>query len=158
MNRRTISILTFIVLLIMIFLLAIFMGSQSSITQAQQEALQLVEVDYRVDNVNQFYWTTTDASYFSMDFSTDTGERYYAIIEQEGGDTVYYPEADIISEADALAITASEVENPDIMQARLGKYQGDPVWELTLKNDNGTISYYILDAQSGEWIQTISNI
>lgn len=134
------------------------MGSQSSLIQAQDEALLLVGVDHNVDQMNEFYWTTTDATYFSMDFSTESGERYYAIIEQDGGDIVYYQAGEIISEKDALAITASELEAPTILQARLGKYQEDPIWELTLKNDNGTISYYFLDAITGEWIQTISNI
>ena len=44
------------------------------------------------------------------------------------------------------------------MQARLGKMDNRPVWEVTFKDQSGIMSYYYLDATDGEWIQTIANL
>lgn len=158
MTKRTVSILTFITLSIMIALLAIFMQSQVSLNRAQDEALALIGYDHKVSAVNKFYWARTDQATFALDFSDQKGDRYYAIIEREGGDIHYFPEDDLISEQDAKAITAHEMKDSKILQARLGLYDNEPVWEVTLKNKNQTVTYYLLSAEDGEWIQTISNI
>lgn len=60
MKRRTVSILTFILLVVMISLLSVFMASQAHLSRAEEETIALVEVDHTVKKVNQFYWTTTD--------------------------------------------------------------------------------------------------
>ena len=44
------------------------------------------------------------------------------------------------------------------MQARLGMIKDTPVWEITIKNDNNTLTYYYLNAQDGSWLQKIENI
>ncbi|EPH12647.1 hypothetical protein [Facklamia hominis] len=158
MKRRTVSILTFILLVVMISLLSVFMASQAHLSRAEEETIALVEVDHTVKRVNQFYWTTTDQSCFTIDFIDDQAERFYAIVEREGGDIHYFPYQELIKESDAKSITASEIKDPQIMQARLGLYKGKAVWEMTLRNSNQTISYFILDAKTGEWVQTLSNI
>lgn len=158
MNKRTVSILTFLTLVIMIALLGVFVRSQVAINRAEDEAIALVSYDHKVKSVNDFYWTTTDQAVFTMEFLDDQGQAFYAIIEREGGNIHYYPVEDLINEADAKAITASEIKNPKILQARLGLYEGQPAWEMTIKNQNQTITYYLLSAETGEWLQTISNI
>lgn len=158
MKRKTVSLITLLLLIIMVSLLWVFLSSQASLNQAEEEALALIALDHEVDHVNDFYWMTTDKSYFSLDFVDKNEDQYYAIIEREGGDIHYYKKGQIITEDDARSITASEVENPKILQTRLGMFHNQPAWEMTLKNKNGTLSYLILDALTGEWIQTISNI
>lgn len=158
MKRRTVSILTLILLIIMIALLSVFMGSQADLNRAEEELVALVEYDHQVKAINDFYWTTTDRSYFSLDFQDENDQQIYAIVAREGGDIEYYQGSEIITEMDAKSITASAIENPNIIQARLGKYQEKPIWEMTIKNSNQTITYYVIDAQTGEWVQTISNI
>ncbi|MBG9979850.1 hypothetical protein HZY91_01010 [Facklamia sp. DSM 111018] len=158
MKRRTVSILTLILLIIMIALLSVFMGSQADLNRAEEELVALVEYDYQVKAINDFYWTTTDRSYFSLDFQDEKDQQIYAIVAREGGDIEYYQGDEIITEMDAKSITASAIENPNIIQTRLGKYQQKPIWEMTIKNSNQTITYYVIDAITGEWVQTISNI
>ncbi|MGF3066308.1 hypothetical protein [Facklamia sp. P12950] len=158
MSKRTVSILTFITLSIMIALLAVFMKSQTAYNLAQEEAIALVTYDYAVEKVNNFYWTTVDQATFALDFFDENNQQHYAIIEREGGDIHYYSVNELFTEEEAKSVTASQIEEPKIMQARLGLYQSEPVWEMTLKNDNNTITYFLLSAKTGKWIQTISNI
>lgn len=134
------------------------MGSQSDINQAENETIKLVEYDHKVKSVNDFYWTTIGKTYFSLDFIDEDNNQRYAIVSQDGGDTKYYTPKDIISKEDAMSITVNNVKPYKIMQSRLGIHENQPVWEMTLLNENDTISYYYLNATNGEWIQTIENI
>lgn len=158
MNRKTVSILTVIFLAILMGILGVFMQSQAKINQAEEETLALIEYDYQVDTINKFYWVTIGETYFSIDFVDETGQQRYAIIAQEGGDMQYYTADEIISEQDANAISLNDTGATDIVQTRLGLMDSEPVWEITLRNENNTITYYYIKARDGAWVQTISNI
>ncbi|MGO4936915.1 hypothetical protein ACTQ54_04630 [Fundicoccus sp. Sow4_H7] len=158
MSRKTVTTISVILLVILVGLFWLFMESQASIYQAEDEAIAIIEADYPVDQVNEFYWVTFDETYFSTEFIDTDGVHRYAIISQEGGDTDYYTYDEIISEPQAKELTLSDLGEAEIIQARLGKMEMNPVWEVTLRNTNGTLTYYYLNASDGTWIQTIENI
>lgn len=158
MNRKTVSVLTAIFLVLLISILGVFMQSQARINQAEEETVNLVKYDFNVDKINKFYWVTTDNTYFSLDFIDDEGVHHFAIVAQEGGDIQYFSENEIISEQDANDLTINETSMTNIIQTRLGLLNNEPVWEVTLKNDNNTLTYYYVNALTGLWVKTISNI
>lgn len=158
LNRKTVSVLTAIFLVLLISILGVFMQSQARINQAEEETVNLVKYDFNVDKINKFYWVTTDNTYFSLDFIDDEGVHHFAIVAQEGGDIQYFSENEIISEQDANDLTINETSMTNIIQTRLGLLNNEPVWEVTLKNDNNTLTYYYVNALTGLWVKTISNI
>lgn len=158
LSRRLVTVLTLLLLFLSAFLLWIFMQSQQGILQAEKEARALVELDYPIKEVNEFYWTTNDKTYFSMDFVDKAGQERYAIINQDGGDISYYTPIDIISKEDAQAIAASENKIAKFMNVRLGKLDGVPVWEVSFKDKKNLLHYYYINATNGQWIQTIGNL
>lgn len=135
-----------------------FMQSQARVNQAEEETVSLVEFDYTVDKINKFYWVTTDNTYFSLDFIDEEGAQHFAIVAQDGGDIQYYAENEIISEQDASDIAMNETSSLNIIQTRLGLLEDKPVWEVTLKNENNTLTYFYIHASTGRWVKTISNI
>lgn len=139
-------------------ILGVFMQSQARVNQAEEETVSLVEFDYAVDKINKFYWVTTDNTYFSLDFIDEEGAQHFAIVAQDGGDIQYYAENEIISEQDASDIAMNETSLMNIIQTRLGLLENKPVWEVTLKNENNTLTYFYIDASTGHWVKTISNI
>lgn len=139
-------------------ILGVFMQSQARVNQAEEETVSLVELDYAVDKINKFYWVTTDNTYFSLNFIDEEGAQHFAIVAQDGGDIQYYAENEIISEQDASDIAMNETSSIKIIQTRLGLLENKPVWEVTLKNENNTLTYYYIDASTGLWVKTISNI
>lgn len=139
-------------------ILGVFMQSQARVNQAEEETVSLVELDYAVDKINKFYWVTTDNTYFSLNFIDEEGAQHFAIVAQDGGDIQYYAENEIISEQDASDIALNESSSMNIIQTRLGLLENKPVWEVTLKNENNTLTYYYIDASTGLWVKTISNI
>lgn len=158
MSRKFISIISILLLIVLSSLLFLFLKTQERIYQAEDESIQLVAYDYSVERVNKFYWTTTDQSYFSLDFQDENNEQRYAIISQVGGDIAYFTPQDIISEEDAMAITLNDMSPHRILQMRLAMLNEVPIWEATIQNEDGTITYYTLNAQNGSWIQTVENI
>ena len=147
LNRKVVSGLTLFFLIIFLIFAWVFYSSQA---QSQ--------TDYTVKDVKKFYWTTISEAYFALDFVDDSGQERYAIVKREGGTVNYYTPNQIISEEDAKAIALADNENYKIMQARLGMIKDTPVWEITIKNDNNTLTYYYLNAQDGSWLQKIENI
>ena len=161
MSRRTVNFLTGIIVVVLLVILSLFMASDRSVNQAKQETIKLVEVDHKVQKVNKFYWlTNTEATYFSLDFQDEKDQQVYAIVAREGGDIHYFTSKDIISEEDAQAITVADNEDhlKDILQARLGLLDNQPIWEVTFKADNDTMTYYYVDAETGKCLQTITNL
>lgn len=150
--------LTIFLLIILVVLLFIYSQSTSGIVQAEEETVDLVSLDYSVEEVNKFYWFTSEESYFSLDFVDSEGNRIYAIIAQDGGDIEYFDETQIITQQDAMSITMNDNEPLEILNARLGMLDDQPVWEVTYRESNNTLTYYYLDAADGVWVQTIANI
>ena len=134
LNRKVVSGLTLFFLIIFLIFAWVFYSSQAKSHQAQQEAVRLIETDYTVKDV------TISEAYFALDFVDDSGQERYAIVKREGGTVNYYTPNQIISEEDAKAIALADNENYKIMQARLGMIKDTPVWEITIKNDNNTLT------------------
>lgn len=158
MSKKFISFLTIVLLMILVSLVLLFMRTQDSIYRAEDEAVKLVSYDFKVQDVNKFYWSTTDQTYFALDFNDDKGQQHYAIITQEGGNTQYYTKEEIITEEEATSIVLFDMKPDKIVQMRLAQINKEPVWEATIKNNNSTITYYIISATDGTWVQTIENI
>lgn len=157
LNRRVVSSLTIIFFVIFIGLSWIYLSSQARLKQAEDEALKLIGYDYTVKQVNQFYWTTIDTAYFSVDFVDQDGQERYALVEREGGTIHYFTPQDIISEKDAQAIAVNDTGANKILQTRLGMYQNIPAWEMTIRNDDQTLTYYTINAKDGTMVQRIDN-
>lgn len=134
------------------------MRTQDTIYRAEDEAVELITYDYELDKVNKFYWSTTDQTYFSVDFTDKEGAQHYAIIQQEGGEIAYFTPNEILSEDEAISIVLNDMTPFKIMQMRLALIEGQPVWEATIKNENNTITYYTISAKDGSWVMTIENI
>lgn len=158
LTRKTISFLTGLFLVLLVSLFFLFIKTQDTIYRAEDESVKLVSYDHTVDRVNKFYWSTTDKTYFALDFNDDQNVRRYAIISQEGGEVVYYTADEIISEDDATSIVLNDVKPFKIIHMRLALLNNVPVWEATIKNENSTITYYTINATDGSWVQTIENI
>lgn len=158
LSRKTVTILTFLLLALCSFFLWIFIQSQDELAQAEKEARELISLDYQIKQVNDFQWFTLEESTFSMDFLDKKNQHIYAIIQQDGGDVEYFTPKDIISSNDAKSITASEKKVAYYLNTRLGKIDNNPVWEVIFRDKKDKINYFYINAKTGEWMQSIENI
>ena len=159
LSLRTVSILTVIIAVILLFLLSVFMFSQRPIEQAREETTSLINIEYPVEDTSDFYWLTTpDETYFSLEFTTTDDKQMYGIVARDSGETVYYDYNELITNDDALAITVNDLDPLEVQQARLGLVENEPVWEVTYTDKESRMGYYYISAKDGSWIQTISNL
>lgn len=158
MTRYMITTLVSLTLVICLSFLLLFSKSQAKYNQAEKEAVDLVSYDYDVKQVKNFYWSTTDATYFSLDFIDQDLQERYAIIPQEGGEVRYFDREEFITQEQAQEIAANDYQPVKFLETRLSLLNHEPVWEVTIKNDNNTITYYYLNAYNGEWVKKIENV
>lgn len=158
MSRKLISTLTLLLLILLVSLFFFFIRTQDSIYQAEDESIALVKHDYQIKRVNNFYWSTIQETYFSLDFVDKDDVHRYAIISQEGGEVKYFTNDEIINQEEARSIVLNDMNPHDIMQLRLSLIDDQPVWEASIKNENGMLTYYTINAKDGKWVQTVENI
>ena len=158
MTKRTVSMISIFIIFLIIAFFSLFVRTQDQFYRAEDEAISLVSLDYDIKDALNFYWSTTDKAYFALEFNDRDGQHRYAIITQEGGDIAYYTSQDIISEEDAESIVLKNHSPHRILQMRLALLNQVPVWEATIKNEDGTINYITINATNGQWIQSIENI
>ena len=159
LSRRTVSVLTILIAVVLLFLFSVFIFSQRPIEQAREETTNLINIDHPIEETTEFYLLTTpEETYFSLEFTTTDNEPMYGIVARDSGETVYYNYNELITNEDALAITVNDLNPTEVQQARLGLVEDEPVWEVTYIDEDSTMGYYYISAKDGSWIQTISNL
>lgn len=149
--------------IIILFLLiassyTIFYRAQQPMIQAQKEAIVIAEKEANIQEVEDFYWYNGSETYFTVAGTDNKDEELYVIIKKSGGSTTILKTAEVVTESEAKSITQADKAPNDILEARLGIENEEPVWEVTYKNENGTIGYYLISALSGKWVRDIENI
>jgi len=150
-----------LIIVLSIFIVgSIYIYQQASAPFAQAEAETVTFLSERTDleRPEDFYWYNGEISTFAVKgFNVEDEEKVY-IVRQEGGAISTYDAADTISEQEAIRQTREAREPRRILNAKIGVMNDTPIWEVTYKNDNNRLGYYIIDMQTGEWIRTIDNI
>ena len=82
----------------------------------------------------------------------------FAIIPEEGGDVTILQQSAVVNEQEARSITLQDKPDVEVLEARLGLLNGEPVWEVNYRMSNQRIGYYYISAKNGKWIKDIENI
>lgn len=136
----------------------LYRRSVSPYNQAKSEATTIANREAGLASVDDFHWYNGTETYFTVTGTTDEGEDRIIIIRQEDGNVVNLSANEVISEADAIQQVREEKSPERVLQARIGIEEDVPVWEVSYRNKNGRIGYYVMDLESGEWMRTIDNI
>lgn len=137
---------------------AILQRGMSPYRQARTEAVSYAEQHTDLAQVDDFYWYNGTQTYFTVTGTDSQGTPIVVIIQQDGGQTMVLNEEETITESEAIQLT-QEAKQPDkILEARIGVEEGIPVWEVSYRNENHTIGYYVVSLETGEWVKSIENI
>ena len=132
--------------------------SLSPYNQARAETIELAERKADLIDEDQFYWFNGEETFFTITGLDSEGTAIAVIVQQDSGDIQVFNQADILSENEAILEVYNQENPEEIMEARIGVYKDQPVWEVSFRLENGRIGYSMLSLTSGEWIQTIRNI
>ena len=153
-------ILAFSIALVLFIVTVFSVGSaaQKPFNQAKDEAFTLVKKQTDIETMDQFYWYNGEETYFTVIGKNDQNDTHIAIIRQSDGKMTLLEAEGTISEKEAKAITKRDKNPSRILEARIGMNETMPIWEVSFKQDNGQIGYYILSLKTGEWIKSMENI
>lgn len=145
-------------LLLILSVTTIVTRSLSPFQQAEAETIELASRRADLVNADEFYWYNGDESFFTVTGTNSEGTEIIVIVQQDGGAVEVILQEDARDEYEVIQETQTR-ENPErILEARIGIYENQPIWEVSFRQANGSVGYAIYSLTSGEWIRTIKNI
>lgn len=125
--------------------------------QAKAEAIEVANQHVTLASVDQFYWFTREATYFSLVGEDDKGQEIVVIISKSGEEILIKKQEEGITEEEAKTIVQTAFPDERIRKVALGMYQEQIVWEVMTK-DSDEEHYYLLAFSDGALIKSIPSI
>ncbi len=139
---------------------AIYVYQQSRNPYDRVEAETIAFVSERTDlnQAEDFYWYNGTETYLTVRGFNENNEEKLYIVRQNGGSIIELAANETVSRQEAIQLTRQAREPDAILNARIGVINDIPVWEVSYRNQNERLGYYIIDLKTGEWLRTIDNI
>jgi len=144
--------------LLLVVSVALFQKSTAPFEQARAEAIEFAEERADLVQTDDFYWYNGTQTYFTVTGENSEGVPIVVIIQQDGGNMHVFNQEELISKEEAIQTTREAKQPKKILEARIGMEESLPVWEVSYRNENESIGYYVLSLETGEWIKSIENI
>ncbi|MGM9904019.1 hypothetical protein A5844_000726 [Enterococcus sp. 10A9_DIV0425] len=167
MNKKTEKekTINYILLGLIIFLLTVivfssifYLRSSRPMSQAKKEATALAEQYADLKEVDRFYWFTREETYFSLTGKNDKGQNIVVIIPKSGDKIKVLDQTKGLTEKQAKQEIAKAHPEVQFEKVSLGMYKDQPVWEITSKDSENRLNYYLLSFETGEEVKTIKGI
>lgn len=157
MKKFFIGLTVFLIMLI-IGSIVLYRRSVAPYNNSKEEAFEYATTHSDIITPEEFYWYNDTETFFTVVGKTEEDTELVVLINQDNGDVTSIPIEETISKQSAIQKTR-EARQPDkILEARIGMDNNIPIWEVSYRNENGRLGYYILSLEDGEWLRTIDNI
>lgn len=157
-KKTMVIVLTVLMAAIIVFSAVLYNKAVRPLRRAESETAEIAAETAGLTQVDNFYWFNSAETSFAITGTNQEGEQLIVIVEQNGGNTTILNQADSITEQQATQL-AVDAKNPEeLLETRIGMEDGVPVWEVSYKNENGRLGYYVVTVADGEWVRDIENI
>ncbi|PRY83244.1 DUF5590 domain-containing protein [Alkalibacterium olivapovliticus] len=136
----------------------LYQRSSQPYARARADTIAYVAERTSLSEVEEFYWYNGTETYLTITGQNEDGENRLYIVQQSGGQITSLSAENALSEQEAIRMTREAREPAKILNARIGMIDDRPIWEVSYRNENDRLGYYVIDLRTGEWIQTIDNI
>lgn len=143
---------------ILLFSVIFYVRSNRPMAKAEKEAVAIARKYADFDQVDQFYWYTREETYFGLTGTNKKGQEIVVIIPKSGEKVTVFNQSDGLTEAKALRKVIDTYKPADIIKITLGMYKDEPVWEVTARNKDDLLNYYLISFKTGEPVKVIENI
>lgn len=157
LNRWLLGIVAFLLIIIVTGTM-IFIRSNRPMQQAKREAVQMAEKYADLETVDQFYWFNREQTYFTVVGKNKSQEEIIVVIPKSGDKVRVLAQKDGLNEEQAEATVKTNDPDLTIEKANLGIYRDQTAWEITAKDDQGAIYYYLLSFNDGKIMKVIKKI
>lgn len=136
----------------------VYQQSQAPYASAREESIAYVRERTDLTQPEEFYWYNGSETYFTVIGLTSDDEDMIYIVRQNGGRIQSIPVSETVTKEEAIQQTRSNRSPDKILNATIGMFDDTPIWEISYRNENGRLGYYLIDLKTGEWLRTIDNI
>ncbi|GEK90617.1 cell wall elongation regulator TseB-like domain-containing protein [Alkalibacterium kapii] len=136
----------------------VYQTAHAPYAQAEQETITFLKERTDLNDVKDFYWYNGEKTTFTVRGSNESDEEKYYIVKPDGGTVITLDVAETLSEQNARKMATDATDLKRILDAKIGLMEDTPVWEVTYKNENDRLGYYIIDLKTGEWMRSVDNI
>ncbi|GAA0353994.1 DUF5590 domain-containing protein [Alkalibacterium iburiense] len=136
----------------------IYQQAHAPYASAKEESIAYVTDRTDLTQPDEFYWYNGSETYFTVKGLTSNNEEMIYIVRQNGGNILSIPAEETLSKEEAIQQVKSQKNPEKILNATIGMIDGRPIWEISYRNENRRLGYYIIDLKTGEWMRTIDNI
>ncbi|MFD1466228.1 DUF5590 domain-containing protein [Lapidilactobacillus mulanensis] len=148
-----VGIIAAILLLVGVYLVAAMpkISVQQQSERIATKAADLTEItDFMTYNRKQTYYTVAGRD--------QNDQLKYVVINGKNGKIKIYAGKNAFTKSEVTAAVKKNYRIQKIYGINLGLNQGQPVWEISMKNTNGKLSYVLLDFHNGKQISAIDNL
>lgn len=158
MKKGILITVAIVMSVVLVFAITLLMISQDPIKKAEKETIAIAKESAGLVKATDFYWYNREKTYFSVAGLNESDEEIMVIVAKDGGGKTILNQDEFITEQQAKELTQEEKGSIDILEARIGLEGDTPIWEVSYKQENGRLGYYVLTAKSGKWVSDIENI
>lgn len=127
--------------------------------QARKETIAIAKEKEDLKSPDQFYWHNGDEATFAITGKNSDDEQIIVVVTGEEAQTTSYLLKNIYPEEEAIQQMIAEIQPEEILESRVAWSEEDgPLWEISFKDKNGRLGYYLVSLIDGLWLKTIDNI
>jgi uncharacterized protein YpmB len=148
-----------IVLLVGIVSVAmLFITANNPRSTAKSEATRIAKKYAHVDKVENFYMYTRKDTYYTIQGVDNQKREVYVIVPKDGAKVTVLQASTGISADQAKANAVQNFGASSAVEANLGIWKENPVWEVEGKTSNGNIIFYLFDFKTGKLVDKSKSI
>lgn len=157
MKKIFIGLAVFLIMLIA-GTIVLYRRSVAPYNNSKNQAFEYAMTHSEIITPEEFYWYNDSETFFAVVGKTEEETELVVLINQDNGETTSIPAEETITKQQAIQRTREARQPEKILEARIGMDNNTPIWEVSYRNENGRLGYYILNLEDGEWLKTIDNI
>lgn len=136
---------------------AFFYHLSAPVRKERKETIEIAEKYADLKVPRRFYWYNRDNTYYTITGENDKKQDIIVTVPKEGNEIHVLDQKNGITRNQALAIVQKNYHPYDIIKLNFGYFDNQPVWEVTVKNKDKTLSYYTLKFSNGKVINKLEN-
>lgn len=160
-TRQTIRFIIGVIIFIIIFYIGsifVFYRAGSTSRNTDRQITRLATQQTPIRNVQTYYHLDRGVSNYSLKGTNNKGQVYYFIFLPHSKKAYLYSSKKSVSEKQIRTTFKNSHSNRIINNVNLGWYQGNPVWEVAYKNNNGNLGYSLYDFKNGKELNQVDNL
>ncbi|MFC4712318.1 DUF5590 domain-containing protein [Planococcus dechangensis] len=150
-------IVVFLAFLTMAIVLVILFLGNKPFSEAEQSAIEQVEEDGALTDVDRAYVYTSAAQSVTV-LGTDEEGRLKAVFVPQEGEMETLMLDELVTAQQAREIVQEDMEVKKILHTKLGMESAGAVWEIAFLNEADRLNYVYLLAEDGTWWKRILNL